>query len=143
MLAPHVSRDALPTCVWERLERLCAVVYAPKQRKGMVWHAEWRRGVVCSMHPPPAGNGDSMATTGDAAVAAGVVAVGTMKPTSTEAENAILLQPDCDGEGDGTRLVEPLPPPGEPMPKPAKAPPKPGKPGGDPYDGGDVVQPPA
>ena len=114
MLAPHVPRDALPTCVWERLERLCAVVYAPKQRKGMVWHAEWRRGVVCSMHPPPAGNGgDSMATTGDAAVAAGVVAVGTMKPTSTEAENAILLQPDCDGEGDGTRLVEPLPPPGE------------------------------
>jgi hypothetical protein len=105
MLRPQVNTSELPSCVWQRLATLCAVLFhsrVAQQRvaEGYRWVAQWERGLRCVQRTPP-----------HAAVFL-EVEVGKVKPTSTEVENAILLEPECDAEGSGTRLAEPMPPAG-------------------------------
>ena len=107
MLRPSVRHDELPKCVWERLATLCATLFPRVARKlvgGVQWHASWQRGVHCAV---------GQAGEAEGGAPAGSSSDHFVKPTSTEAENAILLEDACDDEGSGTRLVTKAPPAGE------------------------------
>ena len=131
ILAPAVPRGSLPMCVWERLARLCAVVFPQKPRAGAgagAWYAEWNRGVTCSLRANRKGEGgasrmirvdggsgstDGGGGGGSKGGSDGMTFIGRIKPTSTEAENAILLEPTCDDTGSGTQVSKAQPRPGE------------------------------